>query len=116
MHLKTKDLKGHPVERAFRRTDYVGDIIVPYVSPVKSVLGNYLTADLGSKMGNFTGMKCFVYSQGGTKQSAKAIGYVTMVTEGECTIEIQQFFGSGQVSVNDIIELDDKQWTNNENY
>ena len=64
---------------------------------------------------NRPGITCFIYPPGRTKNDKIAIGYVTYVDENKCSIQIQQFLGTGEIKKGNIVELDLKQWKNDVN-
>jgi hypothetical protein len=106
--LTGKDDGGSTVQRYFARTILVGEGTPSNIAPVKMMEGNYIYADLGEDIGNFSGLECTIYSQNGNTPIAN--GYVTFVNEKECTIEIQSFISDQIVNVGDIVELNVTQW------
>lgn len=101
---------GSPFQRHFARTALVGDYRPSFMSPITMKTGMYLKSSMGSKVNNRAGLKCYVYPMGGNRDQKIAVGYVRFVTQDECTIQIQQYFGSRLPQVGDLIELDIVQW------
>jgi hypothetical protein len=110
--LQLKDRSGSLIQRQFTRSVLVGDILPGYMAPVRKILGNYLETEQGLQTGNRAGIKCYIYSPGGSKNSPKAIGYVQNVADNKCTIKVTQILSSDKIMVDDIIELDLLQWSN----
>ena len=105
------DKSGNPVQRVFQRSTLLGEGFMPgFISTVQRIMGGYVYSDQGSNSGNRVGMKCYIYEPGKTRDHAKAIGYVTNVSEGKCTIEISQTLKTIPIRMNDVIELDVSQW------
>jgi Mg-chelatase subunit ChlD len=112
MEVNGKTTVGDPFQRHYSRTVLVGNYIPAYIGLVQRLVGTYLIADRGSNISNRAGLKCFVYPPDGSKENKIAIGIVTSVKPEECTIEIQEFFGSRRPAPNDIIEIDALTWMN----
>lgn len=103
-----KNNAGSTIQRYFARTILVGEGMPSYIAPVKMMEGSYVYANLGTDIGNFSGLECTIYSQNGN--APIATGYVTFVSETECTIEIQNFLSDQNVNIGDRIELNITQW------
>jgi hypothetical protein len=116
MEVNGKTTAGEPFQRQYSRTVLVGSYIPVYIGTVQRLVGTYLIADRGLNISNRAGLKCFIYPPGSSKENKIAIGLVTSVKPEECTIEIQQFFGSRRPVPNDIIELDALMWMNDTKY
>jgi hypothetical protein len=111
--LKGIDVSGNSLQRFFQNTTYIGDDFLPgFISTVQKMTGSVLNSDQGVETGNRVGMKCYIYEPGQTRDQAKAVGYVTTVGNGKCTIEITRMIRTIRINPNDIIELDMIQWMN----
>lgn len=108
INLSGKDNTGSTIQRYFTRTILVGEGMPSNIAPVKMIEGNYLYADLGEDIGNFSGLECTVYSQNDNVPIAN--GYVTFVNESECTIEIQSYLADQNITIGDTVELNVTQW------
>ncbi|OVE79447.1 hypothetical protein BVY01_02485 [bacterium I07] len=111
VNLMGKDSRSNPVQRFIQKTVLVGDFVPVHIAPVKYIIGNFLKADLGKQIGNRSGVKCVIFSKGGTSGDKLAVGYVTHLSDRECTIELQQFLSPKKIVVGDMIELDLVQWS-----
>lgn len=110
VELSACDRTGESIERYLSGTAYIGDISASFRSDVSAVTGGVIITSIGKDSGNFPGMRCLIYSVTGGSRHLTAEGYVTYVSEDDCQIEIQQYFSSNPVSINDIVELDFGQW------
>lgn len=97
---------GEPLQRSFSRTVYLAESDLMHRAAVSQVTGTFLRSPLGSDMGNYQGMKCTIYDASGSLQTPKAVGYVTQVSPGECTIRILQTMTASPVTAGDVVELD----------
>lgn len=108
INLTGKDKSGSIMQRYFTRTILVGEGSASNIALVKLIEGNYLYADLGKDIGNFPGLECTIYSQNGNIPIAS--GYVTFVSETECSIEIQNMLSDQSINLGDTVELNVTQW------
>jgi hypothetical protein len=82
-------------------------------SVISSVQGNFIKASLGKNVGNRPGIFCYILDSTNSNGQPKAKGLVTYVTEIECQIEIQQYYGNNYfIKPNDLVKLDLIQWQN----
>jgi len=112
VELEGTDNSGNPFQRFVSKTVLLGDYIPVNIGPVTQVMGNYITAKLGRKIGNRSGITCIIYPAGKTKKDKIALGYVTFVNENECSIQIQQYVNPGQLKKGCLVELNLKEWKN----
>lgn len=112
INLTGKDNSDQVFQRHLAKTVLIGEYTPLNIAPVKQIIGNYVKAGLGRIVGNRSGILCYIYPMGESNNQKIAKGYVTFVTENECTIEIQQLLTRRQLGLGDIVELDLAQWKN----
>ncbi len=110
--LNGKTSSGDLFQRQFSRSILIGNYIPSYIGNINRLIGSYVIAELGSRVSNRPGVRCYIYPAGGSKENKIATGVVTYVKLDECTIEIQRYFGSGKPSPGYLVELDIVDWMN----
>jgi Mg-chelatase subunit ChlD len=111
VNLSAKDQSGVPIQRFFSRSVFLGEFVPTNRAQVKRVMGNFVMTDLGKSVGNRSGIRCSVFEGGTALQTKIAIGYVTHVTEGGCTVQIQKYLIPKKISDQDFVELDLEAWS-----
>lgn len=109
--LSGKDNTGNNLQRHFSNSVLIGDNIPANTAPVKSLLGEYLKVDLGENVGNYPGLICTIYRERGGNKVKIADGYVTVVRDFECDIEVTFYYLGSEIFVGDIVELNFAKWS-----
>ena len=112
MSLKGRTRLGDDFQRQYEKTVLIGDYMPAFIGRVERQVGSYIIANVGSRVSNRPGLRCYVYPVNASKDSRTAIGVVTNVKAEECTIEIQRYFGVTKISQGDVVELDLIGWMN----
>jgi hypothetical protein len=73
---------------------------------IKEVMGNYLKIGIGRKSGNKLGLKCKIYYSGSEIPEHIASGYVAMISDDDCSVEIMSFVGRRTCKQGDIAIFD----------
>jgi pimeloyl-ACP methyl ester carboxylesterase len=111
--LTINEKNGNLFQRHYERSISVGDTMTNGFSVISSVQGNFIKASLGKNVGNRPGIFCYILDSTNSNGQPKAKGLVTYVTEIECQIEIQQYYGNNYfIKPNDLVKLDLIQWQN----
>ncbi len=97
----------------FERSILVGGGNNSLQAGITSVIGGVAEAPLGKLYGIMPGTRCSIFMSGLNSRSIKANGVITSVTQEECQIEIQEYFGGyNHVQPGDFVEIDRFQWQN----
>ena len=106
--IKGARTNGTQFQRHLVKYVFIGKNVNPYVAPIYDVMGNYVYAKVGSIVGAYQGLKCYVY-RGDPNRIADRIaeGHITYCEKDKCTVQISRY--DTMLKVGDILKLDIKQ-------
>ena len=106
--IKGARTNGTQFQRHLVKYVFIGKNVNPYVAPIYDVMGNYVSAKVGSIVGAYQGLKCYVY-RGDPNRIADRIaeGHITYCEKDKCTVQISRY--DTMLKVGDILKLDIKQ-------
>ena len=105
-------IDGSPFQRSLEKHIFIGDYKPVHIAAITDVLANnFVTAKIGSNVGNTPGIKCYIY-RGDVHNSANLIaeGYILTSSIDNCQAQLQIFHTNTQIIKGDILMLDEKQW------
>ena len=106
--IKGARTNGTQFQRHLVKYVFIGENVNPYVAPIHDVMGNYVYAKVGSIVGAYQGLKCYVY-RGDPNRIADRIaeGHITYCEKDKCTVQISRY--DTMLKTGDILKLDIKQ-------
>jgi len=106
--IKGARTNGTQFQRHLVKYVFIGKNVNPYVAPIYDVMGNYVYAKVGSIVGAYQGLKCYVYRGDPNRiEDRIAEGHITYCEKDKCTVQISRY--DKALKTGDILKLDIKQ-------
>ncbi len=103
--------KGDTISRTFRHSQFIGEIVPGFISSVANkISGSVIRSEVVLSGNNLSGIPCYIYNPGETKNRAKASGFVSTQIKNNLIIQLTNFAGNEPIVPGDIIELDLISW------